>query len=270
MSGGLEVRIGDRLVDRYVTPCGIRTLEFTAENGFRLNGRRVQLQGVCNHHDLGCLGAAVHRRALERQLYQSQWTDKPVIHLLPHWNWKGFEGKPIPVWCFSNAESVELFVNGKSMGRKDFKDTPSLHLEWQVHYEPGRLRAVGKKNGQTIVAEVRTAGEPARLILRPDRRQIAADGEDLSFVEARIVDSAGNLCPNADNLVTFSLEGPGVIAGVDNGDPTNHEPFQAAKHQAFHGLCLAVIQAARTPGEVRLRAAAPGLSSEPVTITTAR
>jgi len=96
--------------------------------------------------------------------------------------------------------------------------------------------------------------------------QIAADGEDLSFVEVRIVDKDGNLCPNADNQITFGLEGPGTIAGVDNGDPTNHEPFKVAKHKAFHGLCLAVIQAARTPGEIRLSATAQGLQSEPVAI----
>ena len=199
-------------------------------------------------------------------LYQSQWCDKPVIHLLPHWNWKGFEGREIPVWCFTNAESVELFLNGRSMGSKDFKDGKGLHLEWKVPYEPGLLKAVGKKAGQTIIDEVRTAGEPARLIVRPDRKPIAADGEDLSYVEVRIVDADGNLCPNAGNQVAFSLEGPGAIVGVDNGDPTNHEPFKGTKHKAFHGLCLAVVKAARTPGEIRLKATVQGLPPEAVTI----
>ena len=201
-------------------------------------------------------------------LYQSQWSDKPVIHLLPHWNWKGFEGKEIPVWCFTNADSVELLLNGKSLGSKDFKDSKSLHLEWKVPYEPGVLKAVGKKGGQMIVDEVRTAGEPARLIVRPDRKQIAADGEDLSYVEVRVVDNDGNLCPNADNEISFGLEGSGAIAGVDNGDPTSHEPFKVTKHKAFHGLCLAVVKAARTPGEIRLSATSPGLQSQPVAIST--
>jgi beta-galactosidase len=201
-------------------------------------------------------------------LYQSQWTGKPVIHLLPHWNWKGLEGKEIPVWCFTNAESVELFVNGKSLGSRDFKGSKSLHLEWKAPYEPGVLKAVGKKGAQTIIDEVRTAGEPARLIVRPDRKQIAADGEDLSFVEVRIVDKDGNLCPDADNQIAFGLEGPGAIAGVDNGDPTSHEPFKATTRKAFHGLCLAVIRAARTPGEIRLSATAQHLQSQPVAITT--
>ena len=200
-------------------------------------------------------------------LYQSQWSDRPVVHLLPHWNWEGFEGSDIPVWCFTNAESVELFLNGRSLGSRDFKDSQSLHLQWQVRYEPGVLNAVGKKNGKTIIDEVYTAGQPAKLIVLPDRQRVAADGEDLSYVAVRIVDQHGNLCPNADNLVRFALEGPGTIAGVDNGDPTSHEPFQATQRKAFHGLCLAVIKATRTPGEIRLSAKAEGLQSEPVAIT---
>ncbi len=201
-------------------------------------------------------------------LYQSQWSDKPVVHLLPHWNWKGFEGKEIPVWCFTNMDSVELFLNGKPLGGRDFKDGTSLHLEWQVPYEPGVLKAVGRKGGKTIIAEVRTAGEPAKLIVLPDRRRISADGGDLSYVEVRVVDKDGNLCPDADDLVTFAIEGPGTVAGVDNGDPTSHEPFKATRRKAFHGLCLAVIKATRTPGEIRLSATGQGLQSAPVTITT--
>lgn len=203
-------------------------------------------------------------------LYQSQWTDQPVVHLLPHWNWPGFEGKEIPVWCFTNADTVELFLNGKSLGSKDFKDNKSLHLEWQVPYAAGVLKAVGRKNGQTITEEVRTAGEPARLVVSPDRKRLAADGEDLSYVEVRIVDQDGNLCPNADHMIEFGLAGPATIAGVDNGDPTSHEPFKATRHKAFHGLCLAVIKAGRTPDEIRLTATAPGLQSEPVVITATR
>jgi beta-galactosidase len=199
-------------------------------------------------------------------LYQSQWTDKPVIHLLPHWNWKGFDGKEIPVWCYTNADTVELFLNGKSLGRKDIRSTKSLHLEWSVGYEPGVLKAVGHKGEQTFVDEVHTAGPPAKLILHPDRKQIASDGDDLSFVEARIEDSDGNLCPNADDEIAFSIDGPAQIVGVDNGDPTNHEPFKATKHKAFHGLCLAVIQGQHAPGTVHLTATAGGMKSEPAEI----
>lgn len=201
-------------------------------------------------------------------LYQSQWNHKPMIHLLPHWNWPGFEGKEIPVWCFSNADSVELFLNGKSLGTKDFRDGKKLHLEWQVRYEPGVLKAVGTKDGKPVTAVVRTAGVPAQLIVTPDRKQLAADGEDLSYVEVRVVDKDGVLCPNATNQISFELSGPGTIGGVDNGDPTSHEPFQAKQRKAFHGLCLAVIKTSRVPGEIRFNATAPGLTSKSLVIST--
>ena len=200
-------------------------------------------------------------------LYQSQWSDKPLVHLLPHWNWPGFEGKEIPVWCFTNADSVELFLNGKSQGSKNLEDSKSLHLEWQVPYAPGLLKAVGTKDGHTFITEVRTAGPAAKLLASADRQQLAADGTDLSYIELRVVDKDGNLCPNADNLIHFSLQGPATLAGVDNGDPTNHEPFQATQHKAFHGLCLAVIKAKRTPGQIHLQATADGLEAAPVLIT---
>lgn len=203
-------------------------------------------------------------------LYQSQWTDKPVIHLLPHWNWKGFEGKEIPVWCFTRADSVELFLNGKSLGCQSFTNSQSLHLEWNVPYEPGVLKAVGQKDGRIFSDEVRTAGEPAKLVVRPDRSKIAAEGEDLSYVEVSVVDRDGTLCPNAEDLIVFDIKGPGVIAGVDNGDPTSHEPFKATKHKAFHGLCLAVVKAGRSPGEISLKVTAQGLKSESVVITAVR
>ena len=163
-------------------------------------------------------------------LYQSQWTDRPMVHILPHWNWPGFEGQEIPVWSYSNCESVELFLNGKSLGEKRFSDTQDLHLAWKVPYAPGTLRAVAKNNGKTVcVDEIQTAGAPARIVLRPDRNEIRADGEDLSYVRVEIVDQEGRVCPNADNLVRFRIEGEGVIAGVGNGNPVSHEYFQRSR-----------------------------------------
>jgi beta-galactosidase len=188
-----------------------------------------------------------------------------MVHLLPHWNWEGFEGKEIPVWCFTNAESVELFLNGKSLGKRNWSATKKLHFEWSVPYQPGVLKAVASKGGQTVaVDEVYTAGKPARLVVTPDRSRVRADGEDLSFVEVRIVDKDGHLCPNASNEIVFSLTGPAVIAGVGNGDPTNHESFQGRKHRAFHGLCLAVIRATHEAGQFHLTVTAEGLDSSPV------
>jgi len=195
-------------------------------------------------------------------LYQSQWTDEPMIHILPHWNWQGFDGQKIPVWCYSNCESVELFLNGKSLGEKKFCDTEDLHLLWKVPYSPGTLKAVAKNNGKTVCTdEVQTAGTPFKIMLTPDRTEISADGEDLSYVKVEIVDQEGRVCPNADNLVKFKIKGAGIIAGVDNGNPISHEYFKAGERKAFHGLCLVVIQSKREQGAIRLSAESEGLQA---------
>jgi beta-galactosidase len=202
-------------------------------------------------------------------LYQSQWTDKPMIHILPHWNWQGFEGQEISVWCYSNCKSVELFLNGKSLGEKKFSDTEDLHLVWKVPYSPGTLKAVAKNNGKTVCTdEVQTAGAPDKIILTPDRTEISAGGKDLSYVKVEIVDKEGRVCPNADNLVKFKIEGEGVIAGVDNGNPISHEYFKASERKAFHGLALVVIQSSDKAGEIKLQATSDGLRESGVSIKT--
>jgi beta-galactosidase len=198
-------------------------------------------------------------------LYQSQWTAEPMVHLLPHWNWPQFAGKEIPVWAYANADSVELFLNGKSMGKRNWTATPDFHFEWSVPYEPGTLRAVAMKNGREVaVDEVWTTGEPARIELIADRARIDADGQDLAFITARVVDTEGRVCPDADPLIRFTVEGAGSIVAVGNGDPNNLEPFVADRHQSFHGLCLAVVKAARQRGSIAIRAEADGL--DPATL----
>ena len=200
-------------------------------------------------------------------IYQSQWTEKPMVHILPHWNWEGFEGREIPVWCFTNADSVELFLNGKSLGERTKRDRVRLHFEWSVPYAPGTLKAVAKRNGQVVATEeVHTAGKPAKLILSVDRKKIAGLDDDLAFVEVRVVDAAGRLCPNADNLVKFAVRGPGKIAGLENGDPTGHEPFQGDRHRVFHGLGLAVVRGLPQTGEIQLEAASDQLPTATATI----
>ena len=206
-------------------------------------------------------------------LYQSQWTDTPIVHLLPHWNMPtgqdGFEGKEIPVWCYSNCESVELFLNGKSLGEKKFSNTEDLHLTWNVPYVPGTLKAVAKKNGKVIcVDEIKTAGEPAKINLIPDRNEITADGQDLSFVKVEILDKEGNICPNADNLISFSTEGEGTIAGVGNGNPISHEDFKANKRKAFHGLALVIIKSTLNEGEIKLHAVSDNLKEMVIKLKT--
>lgn len=201
-------------------------------------------------------------------LYQSQWTKRPVCHLLPHWNWEGFEGKEIPVWCFTNADSVELFLNGKSQSVRTAKDLKKLHFEWSVPYEPGVLKAVARREGKEIaVDEVHTAGKPARIVLSPEQNVIWSDRRDLAFVRVRVEDAQGRRCPNADNLVTFTLDGPGRIVGVDNGDPTSHESLQGPGHRVFHGLGLVVIRSTAYRGKIQLKAEAEGLSAATATIT---
>jgi beta-galactosidase len=199
-------------------------------------------------------------------LYQSEWTTKPVLHLLPHWNWK--QGDSIDVWAYSNAPEVELFVNGKSMGTAK-KTANKLHFEWKTIYEPGTIKAVSKANGKEILSqEIKTAGEPAKMIITADHTTIKADGTDLSFVTIKITDKDGNLVPKADNLVQFELTGEGSIVGVDNGNPISHESFKANNRKAFNGLCLAVIQSQSKPGVITITAKSEGLQDASLQINT--
>jgi beta-galactosidase len=155
--------------------------------------------------------------------YQSVWTDKPMVHVLPHWNWPGKEGQGIDVWCYSNCEEVELFLNGQSLGRKPMPK--NLHLQWSVPYTPGTLEARGYKAGQQIAADkIETTGAAAAVKLSPDRAVIHADGEDLSIITVAVQDTRGRTVPVAENLINFELSGPGKTIGVGNGDPSSHEP----------------------------------------------
>ena len=194
--------------------------------------------------------------------YQAWWSGKPVLHLFPHWNWAGQEGQEIEVWCHSNLESIELFLNGKSLGSQ--KMNRDSHLAWKVKYAPGVLEARGYRGGElALTAKRETTGEPTKIVLRPDREKIAADGEDVSLIEVHVVDSQGRLVPVAENEITFQVSGTGKIIGVGNGNPSSHEPDKASKRQAFNGLCVALVQATKLAGEINLQAASPGL--EPAT-----
>ncbi|RFZ85974.1 glycoside hydrolase family 2 protein [Mucilaginibacter terrenus] len=198
-------------------------------------------------------------------LYKSEWTDKPVLHIFPHWNWT--QGKTVDVWAYyNNADEVELYLNGKSIGVKK-KTGDDLHVMWRLKFEPGTLKAISRRNGKVVLTkEIHTAGAPAKIELTADRKAIKADGRDLSFVTVRILDKAGNLVPNADNLVKFKIAGPGSMASVDNGDPVSHDPFKADWRKAFHGLALAIIQGKETAGTITLTATADGLAPATVVI----
>jgi beta-galactosidase len=192
--------------------------------------------------------------------YQSQWTDKPMVHMLPHWNWEGREGQSIFVWCYTNCDAVELFLNDRSLGKQYPRTTAAYHLTWQVPWSPGVLKAVATRNGEiACVQEVRTAKAPEKLVLAAEPATLRANGMDLAHVRVTVVDAAGNPAPNADPRVTFAIEGAGRILGVDNGDPLSHLSFRGWEMRAFHGLCLAVIQTSRQPGSITVRAHAHGL-----------
>lgn len=191
-------------------------------------------------------------------MYRSEWTDKPVLHLFPHWNWT--PGKLVDIWAYyNNADEVELFLNGKSLGVKK-KDVDIYHVFWRVPFEAGTLKAVSRKNGVVVLTkEISTAGTAAKIILIADRNKIKADGEDLSFITAKIVDDRGNMVPEADNLIEFEVKGDATIAGVDNGNPTSMESFKDNKRKAFNGLALAIIKAGEKAGKVTFTATAKGL-----------
>jgi beta-galactosidase len=202
-------------------------------------------------------------------MYQSEWTDKPMLHLFPHWNWQ--PGKTVDVWAYyNNADEVELFLNDKSLGVKTRKDD-EMHVQWRVKFEPGIIKVVSRKQGKVILTkEIHTAGKPAKLQLVADRSRIKADGTDLSYITVKVLDAHGNMVPDAGNLVNFKLTGPATIAGVDNGLQTSMESFKANHRKAFNGMCLAIVQAKTIAGKVTLQATSAGLKPASITITTAK
>ncbi|HEY4246221.1 MAG TPA: beta-galactosidase GalB [Lacunisphaera sp.] len=197
-------------------------------------------------------------------LYQARWRpDLPMAHILPHWTWPERVGKITPVHVFTSGDEAELFLNGRSLGRK--KRGPfEYRLRWNdVVYEPGKLEVVAYKDGKEWArSSVKTTGNAAGLALQPDRAQIRADGLDLAFVTVRVVDRDGMTAPRADNEIRFSIDGPGEIVATDNGDSTSFESFQAPQRKAFSGLCLVIVRAETgQPGKITLTATGNGLQS---------
>jgi len=205
--------------------------------------------------------------------YQAWWGSQPALHLFPHWNWAEKEGQEIDVWCHTNLESVELFLNGKSLGAKRVRK--NSHLEWKVKYAPGLLEARGSSQGRVVLTDKReTTGSPARILLRADRQTIAADGSDLSVVSAQIVDAQGRIVPTASNQLSFHVSGPGRLIGMGNGDPSCHEPDKPdspaeGRRSAFNGLCVAMVQSLKTSGNVMVKASSQQLGSVSIAIEVA-
>jgi beta-galactosidase len=166
----------------------------------------------------------------------------------------------IDVWAYYNhAEEVELFLNGVSQGVSS-KSPDRFHAVWRVKYRPGTIRAVSRKDGQTVLEkEITTAGKPARIELTADRSTLNADGKDLAFITVRVTDEAGNLVPDASSLINFKVTGDGFLAGVDNGCQTSMESFKSNFRKAFNGMCLLIVQTGKTAGNIRVEATSEGL-----------
>jgi len=191
-------------------------------------------------------------------LYQSEWTNKPVLHIFPHWNWK--EDELVDVWAYYNyADEVELFLNNQSLGVKK-KSRDQFHVMWRVKFTPGVLKAVSRKHGKVVLTrEIKTAGKPSRIILSSNNTEIKVKDKELSFVTAKVVDAHGSVVPKADNLISFEINGNAIIAGVDNGNPISHEPFKAKNRKAFNGMALVLVQPKEKIGSLTVIASSPGL-----------
>ena len=194
--------------------------------------------------------------------YKSRWTTAPMVHLLPHWNWSA--GTTVTVYAYNNCDSVELFLNDASQGKGT---AVKLHAEWNVPWASGTLRADCTKNGSVVASDtVKTAGAAAKVALTADRDSLRADGQDLAFVTVDIRDANGVLVPTADNAVAFSVTGPGKIAGVDNGNPIDTDPYQGTSRKAFSGKALVIVRGTGSAGSIVLTASSSGLTGEPLTI----
>jgi beta-galactosidase len=213
-----------------------------------------------------------------------------MLHVFPHWSWKGREGQFIPVICYTDCDSVELFLNGRSVGVRSYefprygmqghygnyavrgqvpRTTSDLHLAWDVPYEAGVLRAVGTKDGAVaMTTEIATTGDAAAIRLTADRTEMNADRMDVVHLTVEIVDAQGRMVPDAALEVLFEVQGEGRLIGVDNGDPRSHEGYKVNRRSAFHGMCLGVVQATAKEGVVRVTASAAGLAAGVVTVTS--
>lgn len=206
--------------------------------------------------------------------YQSRWTKKPMVHILPHWTWPGKEGVTIPVWCYTNAEEAELFLNGDSLGTRTFDAKNDQHLEWSVPYQPGELKVIARNGGQVVATmSHKTAGAPAKISVTPDQTKLDPGNRDLAYLTIRVEDENGNFAPKASKWVNIQIEGPGRLLGSGGGDPLSHTPFQASTFKTFNGLGLAIIAASsgpepqikpgstRNPGEIIVKVNSKGMES---------
>ena len=214
--------------------------------------------------------------------YQSQWTDKPMVHLLPHWTWPGKEGIAIPVWCYTNCDEAELFLNSISLGIRKFDEKNDMHLEWLVPYQPGELKVIARKGGKEVAASSHhTADAPAKISISTDQSTLDPAERDLSYVTIRVEDENGHFAPKAAKWVNIQIEGPGRLIGSGGGDPLSQTPYQASTFRTFNGLGLAIIAATsgpepmirkgsnRKPGEIIVRVQSKDMEPAEIRLTRA-
>lgn len=223
-------------------------------------------------------------------LYRSHWNKQAeTLHILPHWNWEDREGEVTPIFVYTNYPTAEVFINGKSQGKRTkdlsvtvensgdslslatFKRQKRYRLMWMdTKYEPGTVKVVAyDKDGKAVAEkEIHTAGKPHHIELVPDRTQLKADGKDLSFVTVRVVDKDGNLCPLADNQISFKVKGKGTYRAGANGNPASLESFQEPKMKVFYGMMTAIVQTEEEPGTITLEATAKGLQKATLQLTS--
>jgi beta-galactosidase len=199
--------------------------------------------------------------------YKAAWTNIPTVHIFPHWNWAGKEGQKMPVHCYTNCDEVELFLNGKSIGKQ--KAVPYKKLIWGLDYKPGKLEARGYKDGKLVTKDiVETTTAPIQVALDSDVNILKADGCDVAIIKVAIKDDKGRVVPTANNLVKFSIEGPGKIIGVANGNPNSHEPDKASQRMAFNGYCMVLVQSDKQAGEIKIKALSDNLKGTEAVIKT--
>ena len=202
--------------------------------------------------------------------YQSWWSDKDVLHISPHWNWVDKEGQPIDVWVNSNADNVELFLNGKSLGKKNMPR--NSHLQWNVNYEPGTLEAIGYRYGKKITTKVETTGKPTEVVITPYKTTMLADGKDATVINVTVIDKQGREVPDADNLIIFSLKGDAKIIGVANGNPSSHEPDKVFdnkwQRKLFNGKCQFIVQSGTKEDFIHIEATSDSLFKASTDIAT--
>lgn len=241
--------------------------------GFDYRGEPNPLKYPAHDSEFGILDYCGFMKD-EAWYLKSVWTDEPVLHIFPHWNLQGHEGETVEVWAYSNCDEVELIVNGKKLGRQTMPKNG--HLKWQAVYQPGKVVAIGYKNGKRMLTkQVETTKSAYKIVMKTDRQTISADGRDVAVVTVEVQDAKGRIVPDACPMLTFKLSGDGRILGVGNGDPSylgadhpNHNDCHEFSIPAFNGLAQVIIQSSRNSSALQLRGEANKLKTGELTITT--